>query len=97
MFTRLRQRLAARAHSLAPALPLTEHLPEVTVTQRALVLDALLAAHIEGRGLVVRDLHRLARLPQPVVLRCIHNLEQEGVVQLDEVLHDPLASVIRLT
>ncbi len=56
----------------------------------------LLQEHPHDDGLVIRGIHKLIGADQPVVLRAIRELESKVVVEIDTVLHDPLASRVML-
>jgi len=51
----------------------------------------------EGQDYVVlRTVHSAIDVDQPSVLKAVRNLARRGIVQVDQVLHDPLASRMAL-
>lgn len=61
------------------------------------VISLLTACEQTGTTLALRDLHHRIDAAQPGILRAVEKLRIEGRLQIDEVLHDPLASKVTLT
>lgn len=61
------------------------------------VIALLAACEREGTTLALRDLHHRIDAPQPGILRAVEKLRAEGRLQVEQVLHDPLASKVTLT
>lgn len=61
------------------------------------VIALLTACEQEGTTLALRDLHHRIGAPQPAILRAVEELRIAGQLQVDQVLHDPLASKVILT
>jgi len=47
-------------------------------------------------NVVLRNVHTAIDVDQPSVLKAVRNLDHLGLVQIDTVLHDPLASRVAL-
>ena len=57
----------------------------------------LLDALPDGVGMVaMRDIHKVLLTSQPKVLRAVRDLEKSGLVTVETVPHDPLASKVAL-
>lgn len=57
------------------------------------MLDAL----PDGAKMVaMRDIHKALTISQPKVLRAVRDLEKSGLITVEQVPHDPLASTITL-
>jgi uncharacterized membrane protein len=83
------------------ARPATDTAPcaepgETTPEERQRVVEALRRIRQAGGKVTLRELHRLAALPQPVVLRCVRHLERAGAVRVEQMEHDPLAGEVVL-
>ncbi len=63
----------------------------------ALLIDAVSHRHAIGRKTTLRDLHTLLGVPQPVALRVLRRLENEGVARLKHNLADAFASEIQIS
>ncbi len=61
------------------------------------VIALLAACEQAGATLALRDLHHRINAPQPVILRAVDELRIQGRLQVEQVLHDPLASKVTLT
>ncbi|QYU69694.1 hypothetical protein J4558_06055 [Leptolyngbya sp. 15MV] len=96
MFSSLRRRFGRRFACKPGASDARNTGLPATEADRRIVLRALGDARHKGQRVTLREVHRLARLPQPVALRCVRHLEQAGTVEIDAVEHDPLSSEIRL-
>ncbi len=96
MFSSLRRRFGRRL-ACKPSVPEAGN-PDLVPSEaeRRHVLRALSDAGRDGQRVTLREVHRLASLPQPAALRCIRHLEQVGKVEVEAVEHDPLSSEIRL-
>lgn len=97
MFDRIRQRLALRQRRAAPIVPEpVEGRASPSDGQKLLVLEQLRQASAREDRVAIRDLHRLSGLPQPVALRALRALEEDGLVEREENLFDALAGEVRL-
>jgi len=47
-------------------------------------------------NVVLRSVHTAIEVDQPLVLNAVRNLDHRGLIQIDTVLHDPLASRVAL-
>lgn len=60
------------------------------------VIALLKAREGDATPLALRDLHRWIDAPQPAILRAVEELRTKGVLRVEQVLHDPLASKVSL-
>ncbi|MEE4153963.1 MAG: hypothetical protein V2I27_07370 [Erythrobacter sp.] len=63
----------------------------------ALLIDAVSHRRACGRKTTLRDLHTLLGVPQPVALRVLRRLENEGVARVEPDLADAFASEIHIS
>lgn len=63
----------------------------------AAVLGAIQAWQPNGAHITLRDLHKITDLAQGRALKAAFNLQEMGLVKIEKILHDELASIIALT
>jgi hypothetical protein len=63
----------------------------------ALLIEAVDHRSAQGERTTLRDLHRLLDVPQPIALRLAHQLQNDGVAEIEADLADAFASVITLS
>ncbi|MEM7700856.1 MAG: hypothetical protein AAF251_02855 [Pseudomonadota bacterium] len=62
----------------------------------ALLIECVQLRSKSGLATTLRDLHELLEEPQPIALRIVHSLEEEGVVTIDRDVLDALASTVEI-
>ena len=64
---------------------------------QAAISAALSTLSAPDAGIAIRDLHGILGVSQPRVLKAVEALQRTGVIEVEETLHDPLGSIIRLS
>jgi hypothetical protein len=61
------------------------------------LLNAVHHAQSQGMRPTLRDLHKISAFEQTTALRLVSSMEREGLVVVDLVMHDRLASTVTVT
>lgn len=63
----------------------------------ALLIDAVSHRKAQGQSTTLRDVHKLLGIGQPVALRLMRRLENEGVARIEPNLSDAFAAEISIS
>ena len=91
------RRVAKLAAKAVPSFRSRSAIGEARQGDHVVIMELLTELPAGSQGLMLREIHKLLDLPQPRILRAVREMEASNAIVVEQVLHDPLASLVRLS